>query len=481
MKISVAFIFAFVPLLFPATAIAGIEIPPHLDLTLHPIGYLAITIFVIGYLLVILEEVIGMRKSKPMMLSAAVIWTAIAVVYALNHNSQVVADALNGVMLDYGQLLLFLIVSITYLNAMEERMVFEAVRGWLVNLGVSYRKLFWITGIMAFFISSVSNNMTAAMLMTAVVLAVGKDNPRFVLLCCINTIVAVNAGGAYCPFGDITTLIVWQKHKVEFAQFFYLFIPAALNFVVPAAIMHFSIPNGQPLALTSHIKARRGAWVIVGLLLTTVATSALLSSYLDLPPTFGMMVGLTFLQFYGFYLRKTHADEPSLAAELMDSQPSKRDTPLVAEEEQSFDVFHKLAKMEWDTLLFFYGVMVSVGGLKFIGFLDRAALFLYSDSMSHSLANILVGLVSAFIDNSTVMIAILSMNHEQSLGQWLLVTLTAGVGGSLLSFGSAAGVALMGQAKGIYTFKEHLKWTPVILLGYIASVAGHLIFNERLF
>jgi sodium/proton antiporter, NhaD family (TC 2.A.62) len=95
-------------------------------------------------------------------------------------------------------------------------------------------------------------------------------------------------------------------------------------------------------------------------------------------------------------------------------------------------------------------------------------------------ANILVGVLSAIVDNIPVMFAVLTMNPDMSLGQWLLVTLTAGVGGSLLSIGSAAGVALMGQSKGLYTFGSHLKWMPVIALGYAASIVAHLWINSAL-
>jgi Na+/H+ antiporter NhaD/arsenite permease-like protein len=92
-----------------------------------------------------------------------------------------------------------------------------------------------------------------------------------------------------------------------------------------------------------------------------------------------------------------------------------------------------------------------------------------------------VGLASAIIDNIPIMFAVLSMNPEMSHGQWLLVTLTAGVGGSLLSIGSAAGVALMGQAQGVYTFMSHLKWVWAVALGYAASIWVHFLVNQALF
>ncbi|CAD6873404.1 Na+/H+ antiporter NhaD type [Methylomonas fluvii] len=217
-----------------------------LDLSGHWVGYLCVGLFAVAYLLVVLEEVLELRKSKPMMLAAALIWVAIALVYKDQGLSSAAETAIRHDVLDYGELLLFLIVSIAYINAMEERRVFDSLRAWLVNKGLSYRQLFWVTGVLAFFISSVSNNMTTAMLMCAVVMAVGKDNPKFVGIACVNTVVAANAGGAFCPFGDITTLMVWQKGIIDFWAFFKLFVPSVLNFLIPAAIMHFAIPKTQP-------------------------------------------------------------------------------------------------------------------------------------------------------------------------------------------------------------------------------------------
>jgi Na+/H+ antiporter NhaD/arsenite permease-like protein len=121
-----------------------------------------------------------------------------------------------------------------------------------------------------------------------------------------------------------------------------------------------------------------------------------------------------------------------------------------------------------------------VGGLGFLGYLSVVSEAMYSHWGATS-ANVTVGVLSSIIDNIPVMFAVLTMNPDMSTGQWLLVTLTAGVGGSLLSIGSAAGVALMGQARGMYTFFSHLKWTPVIALGYAASIWVHFWINARLF
>jgi len=146
----------------------------------------------------------------------------------------------------------------------------------------------------------------------------------------------------------------------------------------------------------------------------------------------------------------------------------------------AFDVFKKIARAEWDTLMFFYGVILCVGGLGFIGYLGAVSHIMY-EGWGPTAANSMVGVLSAIVDNIPVMFAVLTMSPEMSQGQWLLVTLTAGVGGSMLSIGSAAGVALMGQARGHYTFFGHLKWTPVIALGYVASIYVHFLINAKWF
>ncbi|HHJ80101.1 MAG TPA: sodium:proton antiporter, partial [Candidatus Tenderia electrophaga] len=144
--------------------------------------------------------------------------------------------------------------------------------------------------------------------------------------------------------------------------------------------------------------------------------------------------------------------------------------------QKPFDIFISVKRVEWDTLMFFYGVILCVGGLGTIGYLAMLSESMYI-GLGPTWANILVGVLSAIVDNIPVMFAVLTMNPDMSHGQWLLVTLTAGVGGSLLSVGSAAGVALMGQARGMYTFFGHLKWSWAIALGYAASIWVHFLIN----
>ena len=301
----------------------------------------------------------------------------------------------------------------------------------------------------------------------------GQGQCTFVTLACINIVVGANAGGAFSPFGDITTLMVWQKGMVEFWSFFSLFLPSVVNFALPAAIMHFAIPTGQPQSGSEVVTMKHGAKTIIVLFLLTIVTAVSFHNFLGLPPVLGMLTGLGYLQLFGFLLKRREM-------RMLDVNSIERDHAGRLGDIVPFDVFNKIARAEWDTLLFFYGVVMCVGGLGFLGYLAMVSEVMYTQ-WGATTANISVGILSSIVDNIPVMFAVLTMNPDMSLGQWLLVTLTAGVGGSLLSIGSAAGVALMGQARGMYTFFGHLRWTPVIATGYAASIFVHLWINESTF
>ncbi|HEY0672909.1 MAG TPA: sodium:proton antiporter NhaD [Longimicrobiales bacterium] len=466
---------------------------PGLDLTRHWAGIVSLIVFVLAYLLVMGEERLHLRKSKPVILAAGVIWMLVGFAYKQSGDTTA-TQRLHASVTEFAELFLFVLVAMTFVNVMEERRLFDALRAWLVRKRLSLRTIFWLTGIMSFFLSSQLDNLTTALVMGTVVVTVGRGQPKFVALACINVVVAANAGGAWSPFGDITTLMVWQEGRVGFFQFYALLIPSFVNWFVPAACMHFAIPRAEPEADHSVVVMQRGAWGVVALFALTIALAVGSFNLLQLPPFIGMTTGLGLLKIYGYYLKQTHAArqipiEPPLGAQLRRKvpafataggppvyQPPPRPLVESTPREDVFDIFSILRKAEWDTLLFFYGIILCVGGLANIGYLSQLSHTLY-DGFGPTVANISVGLISAVIDNIPVMFAVLNMEPVMELKQWLLVTLTAGVGGSLLSIGSAAGVGLMGQSRGQYTFLSHLKWTWAIALGYAASIWVHLLIN----
>jgi len=444
-------------MLFSSGAVASQASAGNLNATSSGLAILAIFIFAIAYVFVIAEEFIHLRKSKPVLLASGIIWVIVGIVAkTVENGSAIVEQALNHNIIEFASLLLFLLTAMVYVNAMSERHIFKALRNWLVQYGFSYRSLFWVTGILSFVISPIADNLTTALLMGAVVLAVGAEKPKFVTVAFINIVVAANAGGAFSPFGDITTLMVWQSGHIEFVGFFSLFFPSVINFLIPAAIMSMTVPKDVPLADARKITLKDGSYTICFLFLCTIATAVSFEQFLHLPPFLGMMTGLSYLFFFSYYLKIKEKSKDDHVGE--------------------FNIFNKVAKAEWDTLLFFFGVIFCVGGLGVLGYLSMVSDAVYG-GFGPTYANIAAGIFSAVVDNIPVMFAILSMSPEMDHYQWLLVTLTAGVGGSLLSVGSAAGVALMGQSKGLYTFFGHLKWSWAIALGYAASIYCHYLIN----
>tara|TARA_B100001027_G_scaffold15294_1_gene9199 strand:- start:156 stop:1457 length:1302 start_codon:yes stop_codon:yes gene_type:complete len=426
------------------------------DLTTSYVGIMSLIVFILAYAVVMAEEFSHLRKSKPVIISAAIIWAIIAFYFSSDKSyAKEIEHALEHNILEFAELFLFLLVAMTYINALEERKVFDVVRFQLTSRGFSFRQLFIFTGIITFFLSPIADNLTTALVMCSVVMACGKGNTKFISIGCINIVIAANAGGAFSPFGDITTLMVWQAGIVEFFTFFKIFFPSVINYIIPAAVMYFFIPNEKPQVSTEKVFMKRGGTFIIFLGLFTIFSAVNFHNILHLPPMLGMMFGLGLLGLYSFYLKITFN---------------------ASIEDEKFDFFKKISRAEWDTLLFFFGVILSVGGLGFIGYLTLVSEFLYI-GLGPTMANAIVGVLSAIVDNIPVMFAVITMRPEMSIDQWLLVTLTTGVGGSLLSIGSAAGVALMGQARGYYTFFGHLKWTPIIFVGYVASIYLHVLMT----
>ena len=180
--------------------------------------------------------------------------------------------------------------------------------------------------------------------------------------------------------------------------------------------------------------------MVLGLL--TTVSAFLCQQLFHMPPMWGMVFGLSLLKLYTYQLTRRS--------------------------NETISIFKSIGKIEFDTLLFFFGILAAVGGLHFLGFLDLAAkLYDYAGATT---VNIGVGFLSAIIDNVPVMSAVLKANPAMSDDQWLLVTMTAGIGGSLISFGSAAGVGVMGKLRGIYTFGSHMKYAWTVLVGYIVSL-----------
>ncbi len=422
-----------------------------LHLTTTWVGIVSLIIFVVGYYFIATEDKYHINKAKPALFTGTSIFMLIGIYFAVHGlDGHILEEEVEKLIVEIAEIFFFLMVAMTYIEAMIDRRVFAALRYKLVSKGYTYKKLFWITGLLSFFISPVADNLTTALILSTVLITIDKDNRNFLVPGAINIVVAANAGGAWSPFGDITTLMVWIAEKGAFSEFLYLFPASFIGWLVTALLLSRFVPDGQPHFDISEqkVEVKRGGKQVIGLFALTILMAVLSHQLLHLPAMWGMMFGLALLKLYIY------------------KENLKRDS------NHKLNPFAWIAKIENDTLLFFFGILAAVGGLHFLGYLEYFTK-LY-DTLGPTIVNIAVGFVSAIIDNVPVMSAVLKANPDMGsaqTAQWMLVTLTAGIGGSLISFGSAAGVGVMGKLHGIYTFSSHMKYAWTVLIGYIISIA----------
>lgn len=428
----------------------------------YKIKLFILIIFIACYVLVILEEFLKIKKSKVTILTSTLMWLLI---FSTSFDKTHLNELVKTFILEYCELFLFLFVTMVYINTIKHFGVLNYIQSYIVYLNLSYRQIFWFTGAVSFLMSPIADNLTTALLMGSVILSVDKYNYSFVNLSFINIIVAANAGGAFSPFGDITTLMIWQKGILHFHDFFYIFLPSFVNFMIPSIIISKYLPLGSPKR--SMLKVSRkldtATKVLLLLFIFTIFLTIVLQTALNIPAVIGMMTGLSLLQVFEYFNNKYN--------------------------EYKLNTNNQIHNIEWETLLFFYGIMLCVGCLSTVGILNDISGFIYlklggyivNPAYTALPGNFIIGILSAIIDNIPVTFAVINMNHEMSVGQWLLVTLAVGTGGSLFSIGSAAGIALMGQASKAYTFFSHLKFTWAIFVGYILGLLTHIILNNKLF
>jgi len=419
----------------------------EINLATSWVGLLSLAVFIIAYYFIATEEKYEINKAKPALFAGTFMFMLIGIYYAINGlNPEGLHSELEHLILEISEIFFFLLVAMTYIETLLERGVFDALKFKLVSKGYSYKKLFWLTGLLAFFISPVADNLTTALILSTVLFTIDKKKIEFLVPGAINIVVAANAGGAWSPFGDITTLMSWTANKAEFVDFLFLFPASVLGWGVTAYLLSRYVPEGEPAFDASTEKkpvVRDGGMVIVYLGAATIVTAVLAHNFFHFPAMWGMMFGLAVLKLYSYSLNQRSDD--------------------------GFNIFVNMEKVENDTLLFFFGILSAVGALHFLGFLEYVH-ELYG-AIGPTASNIGVGFLSAIVDNVPVMSAILKSSPDMNDAQWLLVTMTAGIGGSLISFGSAAGVGVMGRMRGIYTFASHMKFAWTILVGYLISVA----------
>ena len=211
------------------------------------------------------------------------------------------------------------------------------------------KAILWVFSGLAFILSAIIDNLTATIVLISILQKVVSDKKLRIWYAAL-IVVAANAGGAFSPFGDITSLMVWQAGKVEFFTFFQLVVPSIVNYIIPAVVMSFFVEDDQPSLNVENTEIKYGGKIMILLGILTIITAVSFHNFFHLPPVLGMMTGLSYLLIYGYFIKQ------------YDSTSTEK-----------YDVLQNIAHIEWDTLLFFFGVIIAVSGLGMIGYLEMAS------------------------------------------------------------------------------------------------------------
>lgn len=417
----------------------------HYDLTGSFVGIFSLVLFVVSYYFIADEERYHLNKAKPSLFAGTAIFMVIGVFFWANGLDKTALEAaIHETIFEIACLFFFLYAAMVFIEVIAERGVFDRLKSVLVSKNMSYRQIFWSVGAIAYIMGAFAGNLTTALVLATLIYAIDKDNKPFLIATSVNIVTASNAGGVWSPFGNVTTLMAWVAGKAEFVEFLELVPASLIGWLVTAVLLMRFVPHGSPTSSSeAESKLRPGAITVIFLGVLTIACAVFANQALGLPAVWGMMFGLGLLGLFSYKLKVRNGHDIAL--------------------------FKTMEKIEHDTLLFFFGLMGAIGGLGFLGYL--AMLAGVYEQLGHTNMNILVGLMSALLDNVPMMYAIIKANPNMSHEQWLLVTLTIGTGGSIIAIGSAAGIAIMGRLRGIYTFGSHLKMSWTVAVGYFVSIA----------
>lgn len=418
------------------------------------IGYLCLTIFIVGYYFIMRENKYWLNKTVPALFSWTLMFLIIGVYFVFyGYDLNFLNWEIKNLVFEIAEIYFFLFVAMTYIEVLVERNVFWVLKHRLLTRWYSYKKIYWILWFLAFFLSPIVDNLTTALILSTVAITLTKDKD-FLKITAINIVVAANAGGVFSPFGDITTLMAWVANKWNFFDFFLLFPSAFIGWIITAFALSYFLPNlqiSEKKLLKQKLKnvdfkpwAKGVMWLGIFTILLAVTTHQLFY----IPAMWGMMFGLAILELLTYRL--------------------DREGQL-----EHYYIYKKMRKVQMDTLLFFFGILSAVWALGILWYLSYITFFY--QWVWEFYWNIFVGFISAIFDNVAVMNAILKSNIEMWIDSWLFLTLTVGIWGSLVCFWSAAGIWVMWKMPGVYTFSSHMKYFPIILLGYMLSIGVYYI------
>ncbi len=409
--------------------------------------YLIIGIFIVGYLGIIFEFYIKVNKTAVGIALATLCW----LVYFLGCSNTLESSvsALGGHLGDVSQIIFFLLGAMTLVELIDAHKGFNTVILWIQTQ--NKRKLIILISLISFFLSAVLDNLTTTILMISILRKLIPSSKERILPGCM-IVIAANAGGAWTPIGDVTTTMLWIDNRISsLAVMKAIFLPSLLSMLIPLGLYLFTLKGNYQKPEIDYSKEERepGSRLVFVLGLLALMAVPVVKSLTGLPPFMGMLMALAVLWIVTDILHHKHEDRQHLRI------------PFI------------LTKIDVASILFFLGILLAINALESVGILNQLALILNETVKNSTAIAVVIGVISAIIDNVPLVAATMGMYDRIAFPTdssfWLLTAFTAGTGGSMLSIGSAAGVALMGIEK-IDFITYFKKASFPAALGYVGGI-----------
>lgn len=399
----------------------------------------------LGFVSIVIEDLVHIDKAKTTLFFGSLVWVLYFMVPPQQQPPEELMHALNENLLDIATLWLFLMAAMTYVAYLSSKGLIDGLVNRMLPARMSERSLMMITGLFAFVFSSLADNVTCTLVCITVLLSLKMPTDkmlRYVVL----VVFAINAGGAALITGDVTTLMIFLAGKVAIPDLLMLIVPDVTAVLVLSWLLSRSM-NGVLEFERQEYEFSRGDLIVGALFLFTILGTIGGNIIFDIPPVLSFLFGLSLMFMVVQFINH---DEP---------------------------ILDYVRRIEFDTLLFFLGVLLLVGMLKELGVLAYfPQLYEYLPPM---MANFVVGLLSALFDNVPLTAALLKSGIEMNLSEWLTLTYAVGVGGSLLAIGSAAGVVAMSKISAL-TFGAYLRYSGYLLVAYSVGFAGVVLVGSLL-
>lgn len=406
------------------------------------VSTIILTLIAIGFLLIVIEDIIHVNKAKTTLFFGTLCWILLFIFPLHGQSPEQVQELLNENILEIASLWLFLMAAMTFVAYLNSKGFIENIVHRVMPTSISERKLMFLVGVFAFLFSSVSDNVTATLISLAVVMSL-KLPPKKLIKYATLIVFGVNSGGVSLITGDVTTLMIFLDGKVTIANLLLLIAPAFISVMLLAAMLSIGMKGDVTFSKSGKKRIEKTDITIAVIFVSTVISILALSVIYSVPPLLTFLCGLSIMFLVAqFLMRKKDINK---------------------------NIIDYVRDIEYDTLLFFVGVLLLVGALKEIGMLSKFT-DLYT-VMAPQYANYLMGILSAGVDNVPLTAALLKANIVMSQQDWLSFTYATGVGGSMLIIGSAAGIIAMSKVKEL-TFMSYLRLSLYLLVSYTVGYGG---------